>query len=352
MGWNHSRGRVVTPRMRAVTSAGLVLVMAIAGVWVWQKFRIPDFPLPPVQAQSSDQGAADGFLISNRHTPEERPPVAALPLQEVWDYSDLVCTGFADEAMRTGRIEALGGADRDQLVTRVTLENCFKGIRPDFQIRVFGDSTFAQKDIQNGYVLTGPSRGFIARGRNLLFLRKTDQPDVWRVTVPVYATCIQLADPRPAYVLDGSDAAIRRALAAEMLAMIVRGEIRPEVGGFNSPTKDPALIAWWYLRYIYQILGRNAAMREFAKLQDISPPAVRREIAFQMLWEHDQRGMNDVLALLEDLSAPDWQRANAARALEYATSPRARVALAWAARDSGSQEVARAAQESLSRMGH
>ena len=62
---------------------------------------------------------------------------------------------------------------------------------------------FAEKQIWNGFAYSGLSTSFVARGRNPLFLRKTDQLQTWPVTVPVYETCIELADVPPVYALDG-----------------------------------------------------------------------------------------------------------------------------------------------------
>ena len=83
-----------------------------------------------------------------------------------------------------------------------------------------------------------------------------------------------------------------------------------------------------------------------------SPTAVRREIAMEMLRAGDQRGVDDSLALLEDANVPDWQRANAARALARATSPRARSALGRIARQPGHQELRQVSKGSLCQMGH
>jgi HEAT repeat protein len=99
-----------------------------------------------------------------------------------------------------------------------------------------------------------------------------------------------------------------------------------------------------------QILGRNQAMSEFARLMDESPREVRRVIAMQMLWAGDQRGVRDALALLQDTHVPDWQRANAALALQNGTAPEARIALEQVVRESKSDEIVKAAQEALSHM--
>jgi hypothetical protein len=252
--------------------------------------------------------------------------------------------------MRTGLIETLGGSDRDQLMSWVMLETCFKGKKPDPQVRVLGASVFAEKDIHGGFAYAGPPTGFVTPGRNLLFLRKTDELDIWDVTVPVYAVCIQLADSPPSYTLESSDDSIRGALVAEMEAMIDHGELGLSLGAIQTRAWEPDRIAAEYLPYILEILGRTQGLREFARLMQVSPQAVRREIAMAMLRVGDQRGEPDTLALLEDPNVPDWQRANAARALEFATSTRARSVLERIAHEPGNQELRDAAAESLSRM--
>jgi hypothetical protein len=350
--WNYCRGRGV-PRYMRLRYVLTLFVVAVSATWIWTKLQIPCLEPPTVRAQDTRLQDLDWPPpFSPTQKPPSHPPFAAMGIQLRWDYSDLVCTGSAEEPRRTGRFETLGGSDRDQLASWVVLESCFKGTKPNHQIQVFGDSVFAEKDIHGGFLYAGPPTGFVARGRNLLFLRKTDQPYIWRVTVPVYATCIQLADEPASYTMDGSDDSIRRALTAEMEAMIDRGELRPTLGAMSTGTEQPDRIAAEYLRYIFEILGRKQALREFAGLMQVSSPAVRREIAMEMLRSGDQRGVTDSLALLEDANAPDWQRANAARALAHATSPPARSALERIARGPGNQELVQVAQESLSQMQH
>lgn len=70
----------------------------------------------------------------------------------------------------------------------------------------------------------------------------------------------------------------------------------------------------------------------------------------EMLRADDQRGVADTLALLEETNAPDWQRANAARALAHASSVSARSALERITRELVNPELRQAAQESLCQM--
>jgi len=71
------------------------------------------------------------------------------------------------------------------------------------------------------YLCRAPT-GFVAAGRNLLFLCATKSPTVWRVTPPMYATCLALADAPPDYPINGSDSSIRRGLVAEIETAIYR----------------------------------------------------------------------------------------------------------------------------------
>jgi hypothetical protein len=328
-----------------------LIVVAVGAGWICTKLKIPCLVPPTVRAQDAKlQDAGWPPPFSPTQKPPGEPPFVAMGIQLRWDYSDLVCTGSAEAPIRTGQIETLGGSDRDQLMSWVVLESCFKGTRPNHQVQVLGDSVLAEKDMHGGFVYAGPPTGFLARGRNLLFLRKTEQSHIWRVTVPVYAICIPLADEPPSYTLDGSNDSIRRALTAEMEAMIDHGELRPMPDTVSTEAREPGRIAAAYLPYIFEILGRIQALREFAGLMQVSPFAVRREIAIQMLWAGDQRGAPDTLVLLEDTNVPNWQRANAARALVHATSPHARSILERIAHEQGNNELGRAAQESLLRM--
>jgi hypothetical protein len=338
--------------MRVLRYILSLLVIVAGAVWVWTRYHIPCLEPPTAWTQKARQremGLPPPFAPTPM--PPKQPPFAGLGgIQQRWDDSDLACTGSAEEPIRTGLIETLDGSDRDQLMSWVMLETCFKGKKPDRQIQVLGDSVFAEKDIHGGFAYVGPAPGFVTHGRNLLFLRKTERPGIWRVTVPVYAICIQLADAPPSYTLDGSEDSIRHALVAEMEAMIGLGELRPSLGAIQIRSREPDRIAAEYLPYILEILGETQGLGEFARLMEVSPQAVRREVAMALLREGDQRGQPDTLALLEDTSLPDWQRANAARALELAKSTRARSVPERIAREPGNQELRHAAAESLSRM--
>ncbi len=325
---------------------------AIVFAYGWTNFRIRCLEAPTVHAQQQElQERGLPPPLSPRQTPPTKaPPFAGLgDIQSRWDYSDLVCTGTAEAPVPTGVVESLGGSDRDQLASWVSLENCFKGGIPAAAISVLGDRVFSQKETTTGYVYAGPPTGFLVKGRNLLFLRATKGTDTWRVTVPVYAICIPLADSAPTYSSSRSAESIRHALVAEFESAIEQGKIG-FADGLQLSTPDD--VARQYLPYIWQVLGREQGMREFRQLMTHSLEIVRREIAMAMLREGNQEGEAETLALLEDKTAVAWKRENAALALWNATSTRATQALERVANEPGPDELRHAAQDSLSRMNH
>jgi hypothetical protein len=316
----------------------------------WTNLRIRCLEPPTVHAQQQElQERGLPPPLSPRQTPPTKAPPFSGPgdIQWRWDYSDLVCTGTAEAPVRTGVVESLGGSDRDQLASWVTLETCFKGAFSGRTIRVLGDSVFSPGKDAMGYVYAGPPTGFLVKGRNLLFLRATQDIDIWRVTVPVYAICIPLADTTPPYSSSRSADSIRHALVAEFESAIDQGQV-----GFADRLhlSAPDDVARQYLPYIWQVLGREQGMQEFKQLMAHSPESIRREVAMAMLREGNQEGEAETLALLEDKTAVSWKRENAALALANATSAQARQALERVANEPGSDELRHAAQESLSRM--
>jgi len=107
-------------------------------------------------------------------------------IHQRWDASDLVCIGNTSSPVRSGLTRTIDGGDRDQLSAEIELETCFKGDRPAAsEIRVIGYDVVATKDVSQGYVYSGAPIGFISKGRNLLFLRRTDMPNEFEVTVPI-----------------------------------------------------------------------------------------------------------------------------------------------------------------------
>ena len=119
--------------MRLLRCVLSLLVIVGGATWVWTKIHIPCLEPPTVRAQNAWQlelGWPPPFVPTQM--PPKQPLFAALGgIQQRWDYSDLVCTGSAEEPRRTGLIETLGGSDRDQLLSWVILETCFKGKKPD-----------------------------------------------------------------------------------------------------------------------------------------------------------------------------------------------------------------------------
>jgi HEAT repeat protein len=198
-----------------------------------------------------------------------------------------------------------------------------------------------------GYAYAGPPIGFVTKGRNLLFLRKTRDPKVWRVTIPVYATCIELADGAPDYELNGSAGSIRRALVKEFEAVIEQGRINTAGGTlFASPDKVAAV----YLPYIWEILGRVQGTQEFKLLMTRSSGSLRQEIAMALLRQGDQAGEPGAIARLQDSTAVVWKRTNAAYALRNATSSRACEALENILNKPAPPELRHVAEESVSQM--
>jgi hypothetical protein len=330
--------------IRVVAMIAVLLSLA-GGLLLWT-------PLPclqPPSARAVAQNRTWPPMRLNQSPIVKEPPFISGGLQFRWDYSDLVCTGVAADPKRTGIVENLGGTDRDQLSARVELQTCFKGVRPAGIVTVLGDSVVASKNAQGGLVYAGPPTGFVAPGRNLLFLRASKTPHVWRVTVPVSATCLPLADVPPDYTVDGSENSIRRALAAEIGAVIAQGHLREKPYGFL--TRDhPEYVAAIYAPYLLEVYGKYAALNELARIMASLPDASRRVIAMELLRNGDQRGLADTLAFLQDESVVAWERANAARTLEYAQSPRAQLALESIANQASNDELHHAAREVLAKM--
>ena len=326
------------------------MVSAIVFAYGWTKFHIRRLEPPTVHAQ---QERLQERGLPAPLSPTQTPPMKAPPfsgpgdIQWRWDYSDLICTGTAEAPVRTGLVERIGGNDRDQLASWVTLENCFKGASSGGTIKVLGDSAFSLKQNTMGGAYSGPPPGFLVKGRNLLFLRATKDADAWRVTVPVYAICIPLADTAPSYSSGRLAESIRHALVAEFESAIDQGQVGFADGLHLSAPDD---VARQYLPYIWQVLGREQGVQEFKQLMAHSPESIRREVAMAMLREGNQEGEAETLALLEDKTAVSWKRENAALALANATSAQARQALERVANEPGSDELRHAAQESLSRM--
>ncbi len=221
-------------------------------------------------------------------------------IQERWDASDLVCTGTASRPVRTGITRKIDGYERDQLASQVNLDTCFKGQQPTYNpIIVIGYSAFAEKTVNGGFVYSGPPVGFLRNGRNLLFLRRTEEPRKWQVSVPVYETAIRLADQRPPYKADLSLSAARLALTQEFEAALLQFDY--------SDVSD--------IDRIIDLLGAKEGAGELMRFSERAPLPVQRDIAVALLNHGQLDAEPQVISLMMDGSALAWKRANAAEAL-------------------------------------
>jgi hypothetical protein len=220
-------------------------------------------------------------------------------IQERQDASDLVCIGDASAPVRTGVTRTIDGSDRDQLSADVEIERCFKGDPPAASaIRVLGYDVVAMKEMGQGYAYSGPPIGFVSKGRNLLFLRRTDMPNEFEVTVPVYQTAIHLADSR----LNSSDelrGSERHILTQEFEAALVQFE-----------DED-----FTYIDHLFDLLGSRKGITELIRFSRDISLAVQRDIAVALLSRDQRDSEQAAISLLLDPSAPGWKRQNAALAL-------------------------------------
>ncbi len=221
-------------------------------------------------------------------------------IHQRWDASDLVCIGDASSPVRSGLTRTIDGSDRDQLSAEIELETCFKGDRPAAsEIRVIGYAVAATKDVNQGYAYAGAPIGFISKGRNLLFLRRTDMQKDFEVTVPIYQTAIHLADNRPNSARDKSRKSERYILTQEFEAALVQFDYQD--------LSD--------IDYLLDLLGAREGITELSRFSASTPLPVQRDIAVALL-SHGQQNREPIVAsLLLDSSAPSWKRENAAEAL-------------------------------------
>lgn len=222
-------------------------------------------------------------------------------IHQRWDASDLVCIGDASPPVRTGLTRTIDGTDRDQLSAEVELETCFKGNRPTAsEIRVLGYDVVAMRDVSSqGYAYSGPPVGFVSKGRNLLFLHRTDMPNEFEVAVPIYQTAIHLADKRPNSASMESQESERYILTHEFEAALVQFD--------DGDLSD--------IGYILDLLGRDDGTIELDRLSRSLPLSVQRDVAVALLSQDQRESEPIVVSLLLDSSAPGWKRENAAGAL-------------------------------------
>lgn len=217
-----------------------------------------------------------------------------------WDASDLVCTGVASAPRPTGKNRTIDGSDRDQLSSNVEFETCFKGNRPlTSPVRVIGYNVVASKDIRGGYIFSGPPTGFLSKGRNLLFLRRTANPSEFEIAVPVYETAVRLAADRPYYTNDKSATSVRFALTREFEAALVQFD--------NDDVSN--------IERIFDLLGKPGGIAELSSFAKTVALPIQRDIAVALL-AHDRLEYEPVaISLLIDTSARGWKRQNAAGVL-------------------------------------
>lgn len=221
-------------------------------------------------------------------------------IQQRWDASDLVCTGRASSPARTGQTQNIDGSDRDELAAQVAIETCFKGELPAAaEIRVLGYDVMASKDISGGYAYAGPPTGFVSEGRNLLFLRRTQNPDQFEVTVPIFATAIHLADKAPYRSSNEGRRSTR---------LVVIRELEDALIQFGDADLT-------YIDYLVGYVGTQDEIAELSKLSLRVPIGLQRDIAVAILSRGQPSVEPVVIALLMDKSAPTWKRENAAGAL-------------------------------------
>jgi hypothetical protein len=222
-------------------------------------------------------------------------------LQQRWQASDLVCIGRASSPVRTGRWRKIDGSDRDELSTQVQIERCLKGQSPTPKdVQIVGYDVVASKDVSGaGYAYAGPPTGFVSEGRNLIFLRRSNDTDQLEVTVPVYETAIRLADAGIEQDAGGEPQSVRSVLTQELEAAILQ---------FDD--KDLR-----YIGYLLDYLGTREGVAELSRFSQPAPRAVQRDVAVAMLNDGDETVEPAVIALMLDASAPTWKRENAAMAV-------------------------------------
>jgi hypothetical protein len=148
-------------------------------------------------------------------------------------------------------------------------------------------------------VYSGPPTGFVRKGRNLLFLRRTENAHDLEIAVPIYETAIRLADNRPNYAVEASPASERFALTQEFEVALVQFDAN-DVSDIDR---------------ILDLLGIREGIAELSKCSQRLPRLIQCDIAVALLLHGQLDGELLAIFLLLDTSAPAWKRANAAEAL-------------------------------------
>jgi hypothetical protein len=254
-------------------------------------------------------------------------------IQARWEASDLVCIGNASLPQRTGVVQVIDGANRDQLSADVELERCLKGTAPgSSHIVLLGDSIASARDQSGviGFAYAGPPIGFVHHGRNLLFLRKGSAPDEFRVTVPIYQTEIPLADLAPTYPPEMSAHFVKAILIRELESAIVQ-TTQSDPGTYPDPTlgEDGLLPDTAYVNLLLEYLNKSEGVAELSRFSETAPASASRDIAVMLLDRGQSQYEPQVIAVLLDQSVPPWKRENAAIALGWYGSQAALDLLEW-----------------------
>jgi hypothetical protein len=254
-------------------------------------------------------------------------------IQARWEASDLVCIGNASVPRRTGVVEVIDGANRDQLSADVELERCLKGTAPSSShIVLLGDSIASAKDQSGviGFAYAGAPTGFVHDGRNLLFLRKGSAPDEFLVTVPIYQTEVPLADLAPAYPPETSAHFVKAILIRELESAILQ-TTQSDPGTYPDPTlgEDGLLPDTAYVNLLLEYLGKSEGVAELSRFSETAPTSASRDIAVMLFDRGQCKYEPQVISVLLDQSIPPWKRGNAAVALGWYGSQAALDPLKW-----------------------
>jgi hypothetical protein len=251
-------------------------------------------------------------------------------IQARWEASDLVCIGNASPPRRTGVVQVIDGANRDQLSADVELERCLKGTTPSSRhIVLLGDSIASARDQSGviGFAYAGPPPGFVHDGRNLLFLRKSSAPDEFLVTVPIFQTAIPLADVAPTYPPASSPEFVKVVLTRELESAMLQTTENDQ--GMNSVSGEALLSDIEYINLLLDYLGKSDGATELSRFSETVPTSIGQDIAVMLLDRGHRENEAAVISILLNPSVPYWKRGNAAMALGMHGSQAALDPLQW-----------------------
>lgn len=256
------------------------------------------------------------FLTLLSLAPPGGSTVSYLPtIQARWNASDLVCIGDSSAPHRTGVVQVIDGAKRDQLSAYVELETCLKGAKPQSsEIRVLGDY-FTSVNGQNGFGYAGPPTGFVHEGRDLLFLRRSSSPDEFLVTVPIYQTTIPLANTAPNYPPTTSSGYAKVVLTRELESAMLQTAENDQGVNPSPGFGDGLLSDIEYINLLLDYLGKSDGTTELSRLYGTAPSPICQDIAVMLFDRGQQEYESAVISFLLEQSLPAWRRWNAALAL-------------------------------------